>query len=325
MKRLLAIVVSALAAAACVAPSENGNKPATINANKTVETTTSTISEAEVIAKEKDAWDAVKNKNSEGFRKIMADNGLYVSHHGVLDPAGIVRETADLDLTELSFSDWKVVPIDKDAVVVTYTAHINGRIKGMPLVSSQVRGSTAWVNRNGNWLAIYHQDCEAKAASTPSANKPAKPISSPAATSSPPSTGTDAIANEKIIWDALKRRDFDAFAALLASDSIEVEPGGVYDKSGSVKGVSEMDLSKTALSDWQSLKIDEDADLVTYMVKGGSIDPSGEHHTTIWVNRGGKWLALFHQGTPVLKELKPVAEKPGSSPSPKSKSPPVIY
>src|SRR5207237_7900949 len=144
--------------------------------------------------------------------------------------------------------------------------------------SSQGRGSTAWMSRNGNCLAIYHPDCEGQAATSPGMNKPAKPISSPAATSSPPSTGADPIANEKIIWDALKNRNFGAFASLLASDSIEVEPGGVYDKSGSVKGVSEMDLSKAALSDWQSLKIDEDTDLVTYMVNEGSIDPSGEHH-----------------------------------------------
>src|SRR5207253_3363781 len=156
--------------------------------------------DGDVMAKEEQAWEAVQRKDFESFKKIMAGDGVYVSHHGVLDPAGIVRETAELELTDLSFSDWKVVPIDRDAVVVTYTAHINGRIKGMPLVSSQVRGSTAWVNRNGNWLAIYHQDCEAKAAPSPGTNKPAKPISSPAATSSPPSTSADAIANEKTIW-----------------------------------------------------------------------------------------------------------------------------
>jgi hypothetical protein len=319
MKRLLAVLVSAFAAVACAAPTETGNKSATTNANKPAETTSTAISEAEVVTKEKNAWDAVKNKDSVGFRKIMADNGVCVSHHGVLDPAGIVKETADLELTDLSFSDWKVVPIDKDAVLVTYTAHINGRIKGMPLVSSQVRGSTAWVNRNGNWLAIYHQDCEAKKALTTSTNKPAKPASSPKSTSSSPSTSDDPIANEKIIWDALKTHNTDAFAALLAPDSLEVEPEAVYDKAGSVKGVSEMDFSKAVLSDWQSLKIDEDAALVTYMVKGEGVDPSGEHHTTIWVKRDGKWLALFHQGTPVLKELKPVSEQPSSSPSAKPK------
>jgi hypothetical protein len=97
-----------------------------------------------------------------------------------------------------------------------------------------------------------------------------------------------------------------------------VETEGVYDKAGSVRSVSEADLSKTSLSDWRSLKIDDDAALVTYMVKGPGVDPSGEHHTTIWVNRGGKWLALFHQGTPVLKEVQPVKTKAAASPANKT-------
>jgi hypothetical protein len=321
MKNLLAIMVFGLAAAACSAPTVNTNRSAA-NASTSPATQISTMSESEVIAKEKEAWQAVKTKDFESFRKIMAGDAIYVSHHGILDPAGTIAETKELELTDLSFTDWKVLPIDKNAVVVTYTAHINGRIKGQPLVSSQVRGSTAWVNREGKWVAIYHQDSEAKPAPTPSANKPAKAASTPASTGPTPTTGADPIANEKIIWDVLKSKNFDAFARMLASDSIEVEPDGVYDKAGSVKGVSEGDLSKAALSDWKSLRIDQDAALVTYVVKGGSIDPSGGHHTTIWVNRNGKWLALFHQGTPVLKELQPV-EKPSSTPAakPKTKAP----
>jgi hypothetical protein len=323
MKRLLAILVSAFAAVACTAPTETGNKPTTTNANRSAEATSSPMSETEVIAKEKQAWDAVKTKDSEGFQKIMANDGIYVSHHGILDPAGTINETKELELTDLSFSDWKVLPIDKDAVLVTYTANINGRIKGMPLVSSHVRSSTAWVNREGKWLAIYHQDSEAKPGPTPAANKP--PASSKPSPMPATSTSSDPIADEKIIWDAIKSRNFDAFAALLAPDSIEVEPDGVYDKAGSVRGVSQTDLSKVTLSDFKSLKFDEDTALVTYMVSGPGVDPSGEHRTTIWLNRGGKWLALFHQGTPVLKELKPVSGKPSASPSAKSKAPQVKY
>jgi hypothetical protein len=276
------------------------------------------MSDAEVIAKEKQAWEAVQKKDFEGFRNIMANDGIYVSHHGILDPAGTIKETNELELTDLSFSDWKVLSIDKGAVVVTYTAHIQGKIQGQPLVATAVRGSTAWLNREGKWLAIYHQDSEAKAAVKPGEKKEAKTISSPAAIPTQPTTNADPIANEKIIWDALKSKNFDAFAALLASDSIEVETEGVYDKAGSVRSVSEADLSKTSLSDWRSLKIDDDAALVTYMVKGPGVDPSGEHHTTIWVNRGGKWLALFHQGTPVLKEVQPVKTKAAASPANKT-------
>jgi len=311
MKRLLAGIVAALAAAACVAPTETTNR-STESVNKSAETKPPTLSNEEVIAREKQAWEAVKTKDAEGFRNIMANDGIYVSHHGILDPTGTINETKELQLTDLSFSDWKVLPIEKDSVLVTYTAHINGRIKGMPLVSSQVRGSTAWVRREGKWLAIYHQDSEAKPASAPK-NKPAKTTNTPAATGAPASTGSDPIANEKIIWDTLKSKNYDAFAALLAPDSLEVEPEGVFDKAGSVKGVSEPDLSQVALSDLRSLKIDDDTALVTYMVKGGSVDPSGEHHTTIWARRDGKWLALFHQGTPVLKELHPVSEKTSSA------------
>ena len=313
MKKLLGIIVSALVACACAGPTEITNRSAAPSANKAAETKTSLISEAEVIAKEKQAWDAVRNKDFDSFRNIMASDGVYVSHHGVLDPAGTIKETKELDLTDLSFSDWKVLPIDKDAVVVTYTAHVQGRIEGQPLVATAVRGSTAWVNREGKWLAIYHQDSEAKPAPTSSARKEVK--TSPNANPTPPTAATsaDPIANEKIVWDALKNKNFDAFAALLASDSLEVETQGVYDKAGSVKGVRETDLSKAVLSDWKPLKINDTAALVTYMVKGPGVDPSGEHHTTIWVNRDGKWLALFHQGTPVLKEVQRVPEKNSSA------------
>jgi hypothetical protein len=317
MKNLLVVVLLALALAACAAPTETTNKSAATNANKVPETPT--ISEAEVIAKEKAAWDAVRQKDFAGFRQIMAGDGIYVSHHGVLDPAGTVNEIKELDLTNVSFFDWKVLPIDKDAVLVTYTAHINGRIKGQPLVSSSVRGSTAWVKRDGQWLAIYHQDSEAKSAPAAGANKPAKPAASPAAKPAQASPGADPIADEKMVWESLKSNNSDALGTLLASDSVEVEPEGVYDKAGSVKMVSQTDLSAAAVSDFKAVKLNEGAALVTYLVKIPGVAPEGEHHTTIWVDRGGKWLALFHQGTPVLKEVQPVAEKP--SPGRAAKAP----
>jgi hypothetical protein len=316
MKKLLAGVISVLALAACAAPTETTNKSSSTNANKTGETMA--ISDADVIAKEKQAWDAVRQKDFESFKKIMADDGIYVSHHGLLDPAGTIKETKELDLTDLSFSDWKVVPIDKDAMVVTYTAHVQGRIEGQPLVASSVRGSTAWVNRGGQWLAIYHQDSEAKPAPIPGSNKP-KVTSGP--TLAQASTSADPIADEKLIWETLKSNNSDAFGAFLASDSVEVEPEAVYDKAGSVKSVSQTDFSKATISDFKTLKIDEDATLVTYIVKIPGIAPEGEHHTTIWINRGGKWLALFHQGTPVLKEVQPVPVPAKTSGSPAAKSP----
>src|SRR5207247_129677 len=104
-------------------------------------------------------------------------------------------------------------------------------------------------------------------------------------------------------------------------DAIELEPDGVYDKAGSVKGVSQYDFSKTVLSDFKVVKVDDEATLVTYMVKDPNFAPSGEHHSTIWANRNGKWLAVFHHGgTPVMK---PSAVAPSASPSPKASASPA--
>lgn len=311
MMKLIAVIMFALIAAACTAPTGTTNKPEATNANALAEKKSLPMSDAEIINEEKEAWDAVRKRDFDGFRKIMAGDGIYVSHHGVLDPTGTIKETRELDLTDLTFSDWKVLPIDKTAALVTYTAHIEGRIKGQPLVATSVRGTTAWITRNGEWLAIYHQDSEAKPAPNPGAKASPSPIK-PLAESS---TSSDPIANEKIVWDVLKSRNFEAFGAFLAPDSLEVEPEGVMDKTGSVMGVSQMDFSKATLSEFKSVKIDEDAALVTYLVKIPGVAPEGEHHTTIWINRAGKWLALFHQGTPVLKTVEPVSPKEPSKPS----------
>jgi hypothetical protein len=62
------------------------------------------------------------------------------------------------------------------------------------------------------------------------------------------------------------------------------------------------DPSKFELSDWKSAKIDSDAAFVTYLVTPPAAPNMGtERHSTIWVNRNGKWLALLHVGTPVAK------------------------
>lgn len=59
------------------------------------------------------------------------------------------------------------------------------------------------------------------------------------------------------------------------------------------------DASKAALSDWKTVKIDDNAALVTYVVKLPGMKPDTEYHSTIWVNRDGKWQGLFHMGTPI--------------------------
>jgi len=322
MKRITLLAALLLAASACTTTTPTTNNtntpPVNTNANANANTTTTpqaeaTVTDDTITAQEKQVWDKIKNKDADGFAGMLADDFIYIAADGVYDKAGTVNGVKDLEITDLTLSDWKVVMLDKDAAAVTYTVSMKGTSGGKAMPDSTQRASSAWVKRGDKWVAVYHQECERKEAppskepsSTPAAKASPTPAAKPAETPS-----DDPIAREKQVWETFKRKDYDAFASFLAEDQIEVEETGVQGKAESVKGVSQVDLSKAVLSDFKTVNLDSDATLVTYLVKGPSPTfPSlGERASTIWVNRGGKRLAVFHQGTRVTPTPKAPAKK----------------
>lgn len=321
MKKILLVVSALIVAAACAAPPTN--QPAPANANVASAPAVAAMTEADAIAKEKAIWETIKNKDYDAFGNMLADDQLEVAGE-VYDKTGSIAAVKEFEPSEVVFSDWKFLSVDKDAFVVIYTVNSKGKYKGKEYPPQTVRASSAWVNRDGKWLAKYHQECPVKTAMPPAGNaskantnSAAKTGASPAASHEMAATGPDAIANEKMVWDMFKSKNYDSFATLLASDFLEVEPDKVYDKAASVKAVSEFDTSKAVLSDWKTVNLDDDAVLVTYVAKFPGVPPDGERHSTIWANRNGKWLALFHHGgTPVMKPSATTATKASASPSP---------
>ncbi len=301
MKKTLLLAAAVLTAIACAAPPTN-REATSSNANSAAAAKPAApLSESDAIAKEKQIWDAIQKKDYDGFGSMLTDNFIYVSSDAVYDKPGSINGIKGFEPSDVTFADWKFLPIDKDAGLITYTVTVKGKSKGQEITPQPTRASSAWVNRDGKWLAIYHQDTEVKKMpAAPAANKVEKAAPSAAATPTATSTSSDVIANEKAVWAALKAKDYNGFASFLAPEAIEVEADAVYDKAGSVKGVEQFDASKSELSDFKALKFDDDAGLVTYTVKLPGSKPATEHHTTIWANRSGKWLALFHQGTPVM-------------------------
>jgi hypothetical protein len=313
MKKILILVCLLTAAAGCsTAPA--GNKDVTTNANaananKGAETKSAgVVSESDIIAREKASWDAIKNKDWDQFGKTLASDYFEVLDDGVHDKTATVAGIKDFDLSEVAFADWKMVPIDKDAVILTYAATVKAKFKGDMVPPGPFREAAVYVNRNGEWVTVFYQETLARTAPpgpSPAASEPAKPAASPAARAG--ESGSDVTANEKLVWEALKTKNTEAFASYLANDFMEIEADGVYDKAGSVEAVRSVDFSKSIVGDWKSVKFDDDASLVIYSVKMPGSKPETEYHSTIWVNRGGKWQALFHQGTPAAT---PATAKP---------------
>jgi len=312
MKRLIVFVCFLVFVAACT-PMANENMT---NANKEMKST-APPSEADMIAKEKAAWDAFRKKDADAFKKMLAPDYIEVLDSGTKDTAESVAGMKDFELSDVTFADWKMTTVDKDALILTYSVKVKGTYQGKAVPEGPYREASAYVNRNGEWLAIYYQETMTRPPmAMPTAPKEgAKPAASPMA--KPAEAGPDAAANEKLVWDALKSKNYDAFASYLASDSMEIEADGVYDKAGSVKGVQGMDMSKADLSNWKTVKFDDDASLVTYTVKMPGMKPDTEYHSTIWVKRDNKWQALFHMGTPAG----PPAEAPMTATPEKKMSP----
>ena len=310
MKKVLTLVSLLVLASACATqPAGNGNT--TANANKTGETKSMAgPAESDLIAKEKAAWDAFRKKDADAFKKLLTNDYVEVLDAGVIDTAAALASMKDTEISDVTYSDWKMTPIDKDAALLTYSVTVKGKFKGEDVPPGPYYEASTYVNRNGEWLAIYYQ--ETRSEKMPPAPAAAKtPASSPAAPAKPAETGSDPIANEKIVWDLFKAKNWDGFASLLTPEFREVEASGVYDKTGSVKALQEMpgDMSQFELSDWKALSFDDDAKLVTYTVTSKGPKPEKEYHATIWIKRDGKWLGLYHQGTPEAKAAPPKPEK----------------
>jgi hypothetical protein len=306
MKKILALVSSLclLILAASCTTEPTTNTTANSNANMSV-SKTAAPSEADMIAKEKATWDTLKKKDYDAFGSMLASDFIEVNEEGVFDKPGVIANVKDFTVTDVTYSDWKMLPIDNDAVILTYVLNLTGTFKGEAVPPGPYRAAAAWVSRDGKWLAFYYQQTLVKPMppapppASPTASKPEKMAATPAA--KPGETGPDPIANERLVWDLFKSKNFDAFAALLDPAFMELVSTGVYDKAGTVKGVAEMDAAEFELSEWKSAKLDNDAALVTYLVKPTNPKWDTERHTTIWASRAGKWVALLHMGTPVAK------------------------
>ena len=330
MKRLIApaALLLLLAASACTTTTENANTgantnaTANANANAAATATPAGPTQADIEAKERAIWDAIKAKNWDAFAGMLSDDFVIVGGDGVQTKSQMMDDIKKYDLTEYTLSDFRFVKVDADLAVITYTSTEKSSYDGRPSPGKPTRASSAWVNKGGKWLAAYHQETDVESApaggsggansnSAANANANANSNTASANTNSNANTSasptapeaTNPIDKEKKVWEEFKAKDYAAFATDLADEFIEVEPPGVYTKAASIEGLKQMDATKYTQSDFKEAKIDADASVVTYTVKSAD-GKETEYHSTIWAKRGDRWWAFLHQGSPAEKPMK---------------------
>ncbi len=109
----------------------------------------------DMMAREKAAWQAFKDKNADGFKKVVDHDMLGVYAEGIADMAKEMSDMAKWEMKSFTISDYKSHSDEKDVVVATYTVTLEGTYDGKDASGTYNAGSV-WKMENGKWLAIFH-------------------------------------------------------------------------------------------------------------------------------------------------------------------------
>ena len=110
------------------------------------------------------------------------------------------------------------------------------------------------------------------------------------------------IANENKINEAVAKQDVKTFLSLLAPEAVAADVGGFMKASDFGKTLDQLKVTTWHIMDTKVMWADDKTAIVTYTWMGAGTYmkqpiPGVTYASTVWTERNGKWLALFHQET----------------------------
>lgn len=116
--------------------------------------------ETQIIALEKQAWEAWKNKDLAFFQSYLTDDALSVNAGGVFHKAQILEYYGSCEVKSYSLDNFKFRQLEKNSALITFTAVQDAVCDGNPTPKA-VRSTSVYVKRGGKWLnALYMETSE---------------------------------------------------------------------------------------------------------------------------------------------------------------------
>lgn len=114
--------------------------------------------EARIIALDTQGWEAWKNNDPAWFEANTTENFTSISSDGISNKSAVVKATStDCMVKSFSLADFKFVRLDRNAVLLTYTA-TQDAVCGGKKAPTTLRVAVNYVRRGGRWLeAMYMQ------------------------------------------------------------------------------------------------------------------------------------------------------------------------
>ena len=118
------------------------------------------------------------------------------------------------------------------------------------------------------------------------------------------------IANENKVSEAVAKHDVKTFTDLVASDAVSADQGGFMKVADFLKSLDQMKITSQHVMDMQVVWVDDKTAIVRYTWMGsgtfmGQPLPPMTYASTVWTDRNGKWVAVFHQESPAAPPQPP--------------------
>ena len=116
-----------------------------------------------IMAKEKAAWQAYKDKNVDDFKKLVDKDIRCVYASRISDLSKELDDMKKWDMKSFTISDYDAFSDEPDVIVTTYTVKIEGTIDGKDASGTYNSGSV-WKKEGADWLAIFHTNIKQETA-----------------------------------------------------------------------------------------------------------------------------------------------------------------
>ena len=108
---------------------------------------------------------------------------------------------------------------------------------------------------------------------------------------------------ERKAWEAFKSQDLKMMKEVMAEDALSADMNGFATMDQFEPMMKDYSVDNFALQDWKLIRLGKEAAVLVYTVtvsakyKDQPV-PSGPYFaSTTYVDRGGKWVAVYHQET----------------------------
>src|SRR4029079_1299225 len=122
------------------------------------------------------------------------------------------------------------------------------------------------------------------------------------------------IANENKINEAVAKHDVKTFTDLVARDAVSADVMGVMKVAEFLKSINDVKVGSWHTMDTQVHWVNDKTAVLTYTWMGsgtfkGEALPPMTYSSTVWAERNGKWVAVFHQESAAAPPPAPAKKK----------------